>query len=330
MNLLVTGGCGFIGSNFIRYLLKEDEWVTIFNVDALTYAGNVCSTLDFNTHERYKFFNVDIVNYNEIEDVFRRHQIDGIINFAAESHVDRSINTPIDFVDTNIGGTVHLLQLANKYKVYKYLQISTDEVYGELELNDPPFTEENKLNPRSPYSATKTSADHLVMSYVHTFGLNACITRCSNNYGPYQYPEKLIPLIITKALNNEQLPIYGNGLNIRDWIYVKDHCMAIWKAFTLGKKGEVYNIGGDSEKTNIKVVETILDILNKPRNLISYVTDRAGHDRRYAINHSKATRELFWIPNTNFETGIAKTVNWYINNQEWLETIKAKNETIHS
>jgi dTDP-glucose 4,6-dehydratase len=320
-NLLVTGGAGFIGSNFVLYMLKEFPEYKIINLDALTYAGNLENLKEVENHPNYKFVKGSITDYSLVESL-AQEGLDGIINFAAESHVDRSIEDPAIFVDTNIKGTQILLEVAKKYHLERYLQVSTDEVYGSLGPTGY-FTEKTPLEPNSPYSASKTGADLLVRAYHETFGMNTVITRCSNNYGPYQFPEKLIPLIISNALEDKPLPVYGDGLNVRDWLHVEDHCAAIALAFFKGKSGEVYNIGGNNERTNITIIKTILDLLNKPESLITYVKDRLGHDRRYAIDSSKIQAELGWKPKYTFETGIKETVEWYCNNQEWWTKIKS-------
>jgi dTDP-glucose 4,6-dehydratase len=319
--LLVTGGAGFIGSNFVLYMLKEFPEYKIVNLDSLTYAGNLENLKEVENHANYKFVKGSITDYSLVEGL-AREGLDGIINFAAESHVDRSIENPAIFVDTNIKGTQILLEVAKKYQIKRYLQVSTDEVYGSLGETGY-FTETTPLAPNSPYSASKTGADLLVRAYNETFGMDTVITRCSNNYGPYQFPEKLIPLIISNALENKSLPVYGDGLNIRDWLHVEDHCSAIALAFFKGKSGEVYNIGGNNERTNIVIVKTILGLLGKPESLITYVKDRLGHDRRYAIDSTKIQTELGWEPKYTFETGIKETVEWYVNNKEWWTKIKS-------
>ena len=323
MKILVTGGCGFIGSNFIRYLLKTYPDDVIINVDKLTYAGNLENLSDFSHSPRYRFVKDDIADASRME-VFINDGIDAIVNFAAESHVDRSIQDPSAFVRTNIFGTFVLLEAIRKVlprQPIRFLHISTDEVYGSLgEIGA--FTEETALAPNSPYSASKTAADVMVRAYHRTYGLPALITRCSNNYGPYQFPEKLIPLMISNAMEDKELPIYGDGLNIRDWIYVEDHCRALDLVLRQGKEGEVYNVGGESEKTNLSVAQTILDHLGKPRSLIRFVADRPGHDRRYAIDFSKIGKELAWRPCVSFEEGIRRTIEWYETHREWWQKIK--------
>lgn len=325
MRILVTGGGGFIGSNFIFYLLKKyKKDVDIINVDALTYAGNLTTLKSIENHRNYHFNKIRIENREEMEKLCKQAPPDYIINFAAESHVDRSIKDATPFIATNILGTQTLLDLSLKYKIKRYIQISTDEVYGELGTSGK-FTEDTPLAPNSPYSASKASADLLVRSYVKTHGLNAVITRCSNNYGPYQYPEKLIPLMIINALNDKSLPIYGKGHNIRDWIHVEDHCRGIDQALHLGKQGEIYNLGGESEKTNLDVVHNILKKINKPTSLIKHVNDRHGHDFRYAINIEKSRKELNWEPQVEFTEGLEKTIDWYLENETWWKEIQRKN-----
>jgi dTDP-glucose 4,6-dehydratase len=321
--ILVTGGMGFIGSNFIRHVFNSNHDIKIVNVDKLTYAGNPenLKNIDKKYINKYKFYRTDICDFKSIDDIILKENVDYIINFAAETHVDRSIDNPNVFIDTNIIGTQTLLNVSKKNSIEKYLQVSTDEVYGSLEFNDPSFTETNNLLPNSPYSASKASADLLVRSYFKTYNLPINITRCSNNYGSCQFPEKLIPLMINNALNDKELPVYGKGINIRDWIYADDHSSAILKVLLEGKPGETYNIGGDSEIRNIDLVKKILKILNKPESLIKFVKDRPGHDLRYAINHNKITRELNWNPLINFEKGLKLTVQWYRSNVEWLNNV---------
>jgi dTDP-glucose 4,6-dehydratase len=319
--LLVTGGAGFIGSNFVMYMLKNYPEYAIVNLDALTYAGNLENLKDIESNTNYRFVKGSITDYDLVDSLVKEG-LEGIINFAAESHVDRSIEDPAIFVETNIKGTQILLEAAKKYAVKRFLQVSTDEVYGSLGATGY-FSETTPLAPNSPYSASKTGADLLVRAYHETFGMDTVITRCSNNYGPYQFPEKLIPLIISNALENKSLPVYGDGMNIRDWLHVEDHCSAIALGFFKGKSGEVYNVGGNNERTNIFIVKTILGLLNKPESLITYVKDRLGHDRRYAIDSTKIQNELGWKPKYTFETGIKETVEWYLNNQEWWAKIKS-------
>ncbi len=321
--ILVTGGMGFIGSNFTRFLLELNQDFRVVNVDKLTYAGNPenLKNLEKRFHKYYIFYKVDICDFEMINSIINKEDVEYIVNFAAESHVDRSINDPNIFCNTNILGTQSLLNAAKKNKINKFVQISTDEVYGSLELETPAFTESTPLSPNSPYSASKASADLLINAYYKTFGLPVNITRCSNNYGPYQFPEKLIPLMINNTINGKDLPIYGKGINVRDWIFVLDHCKAILKVLFEGKIGEIYNIGGDSEIKNIELVKMILKILDKPESLITFVKDRPGHDLRYAINHEKITRELGWKPEFPFEKGLKVTVDWYLNNNEWLNNV---------
>ena len=318
MRLLVTGGCGFIGSNFIRHVLDHYGPAMITNVDALTYAGNPANLAGVaETHgERYEFLHADICDAGKIDAVLAQHQFFAVVNFAAESHVDRSIDSPGDFIHTNVVGTSTLLNAARRHGVRRFVQISTDEVYGSLGPEGK-FSETSPLEPSSPYSASKASADLLALAYHHTYGLEVVITRCSNNYGPYQFPEKLIPLMIINALSDKPLPVYGDGLNVRDWIHVEDHCAAIVSALLNGKAGEVYNVGSDGEMRNIDVVKMLLAHLGKPESLIQYVTDRLGHDRRYAIDSSKAHRELKWKPQHRHEQGIRETIDWYVRHPEW-------------
>ncbi|MCV9949735.1 dTDP-glucose 4,6-dehydratase [Paenibacillus sp. BT-177] len=321
MKLLVTGGAGFIGSNFVLYMLKQHPDYEIVNVDALTYAGNLENLKSIEDHPKHTFVKADITDA-QVMDQLMQQGIDVVVNFAAESHVDRSILEPEVFVKTNVLGTQVLLDAAKKYNVTKFVQISTDEVYGSLGETGL-FTEETPLQPNSPYSASKAGGDLLVRAYHETFGLPVNITRCSNNYGPYQFPEKLIPLMISRALSDQQLPVYGDGLNIRDWLYVEDHCSAIDLVIHQGKLGEVYNIGGNNERTNVHIVKTVLEELGKPESLISYVQDRPGHDRRYGIDPSKTMNELGWKPKHSFETGIKETIRWYLDNEEWWTRIQS-------
>lgn len=323
MKILVTGGCGFIGSNFIYYIIDKYPNYNIVNLDLLTYAGNLNNLNNIKKNSNYKFVKGDIRDKKFIFDLFEKESFNTVINFAAESHVDRSVTNPDIFVKTNILGTQTLLDASLKYNVNRYHQVSTDEVYGDLDLNkkDTFFTENTPINPSSPYSASKASADLLVKSYNRTFNLNTTISRCSNNYGPYQYPEKLIPLMILKALNNEKLPVYGNGANIRDWLHVYDHCVSIDYIIHKGRFGEVYNVGGHNEKSNLEVVKIILDTLNKSSNLIEYVKDRPGHDLRYAIDPKKIESELNFKPKYDFESGIKETIKWYLDNLNWLKNI---------
>lgn len=319
--IMVTGGCGFIGSNFIRHLLGADPHATVINFDALTYAGNLANLADLHANPRYRLVRGDITDRNAVRPVVSQG-VAGIINFAAESHVDRSIHDSGPFVRTNVLGTQILLDAAREFGVPRFVQVSTDEVYGSLG-DTGYFTEQTPLDPSSPYSASKAASDMLVHSYVHTFGMNAVTTRCSNNYGPYQFPEKLIPLFITNLLRNEPVPVYGNGLNVRDWIHVRDHCRAIHSVWKAGKAGEVYNIGGRCEKTNLELTYALLDAMKKPRTLIRYVKDRPGHDRRYAIDCNKIERDLGWTPQVRFEEGLRETVEWYCKNTEWVANIRS-------
>lgn len=334
--LIITGGCGFIGSNLVRYCLKLGY--RIVNLDKLTYAGNLASLRDVENDSSYKFVHGDIADINLVRNVLAEEQPLGILNLAAETHVDRSIDAPDDFIQTNIVGTYKLLKAALEYwsnldglakEAFRFLHVSTDEVFGSLG-SEGYFTETTPYNPRSPYSASKASSDHLVRAFFHTYGLPTLITNCSNNYGPYQFPEKLIPLMIISAVNGKPLPIYGDGGNIRDWLYVEDHCEALIKVLEKGRPGETYNIGGHNEKTNLEVVYTLCDLLDalQPkrdntsyRNQITFVPDRPGHDRRYAISAEKIQRELGWKPKESFETGLEKTVTWYLDNQWWIKEV---------
>lgn len=321
MKLLVTGGAGFIGSNFVIYMLQQHPEYKIVNVDALTYAGNLENLKSIENHPNYAFAKADITDVQAMDELFSQG-VDVVVNFAAESHVDRSILEPDVFVKTNVLGTQVLLDAAKKYSVTKFVQVSTDEVYGTLGATGL-FTEETPLTPNSPYSASKAGGDLLVRAYHETFGLPVNITRCSNNYGPYQFPEKLIPLMISRALADQALPVYGDGMNIRDWLYVEDHCSAIDLVIHKGVHGEVYNIGGNNERTNVHIVNTVLQELGKPESLITYVQDRPGHDRRYGIDPAKIMRELGWQPKHTFETGIKETIRWYLNNKEWWTRIQS-------
>jgi dTDP-glucose 4,6-dehydratase len=320
MNLLVTGGAGFIGSNFIRYILDAYPEYRVINFDKLTYAGNLENLAGVDKDPRYAFEKGDICDKTRVQMCIVRYEIDAIVHFAAESHVDRSILGASEFIQTNITGTNVLLEVAKEMKMRRFLQVSTDEVYGSLGAAGL-FTEETSLHPNSPYSASKASADMLALAYQHTFGLPVVVTRCSNNYGPYQFPEKLIPLMIANALNDQPLPVYGDGKNVRDWLHVKDHCSAIDTVLHRGRIGEVYNIGGNNEKPNIEIIKLILQNLGKPESLITYVQDRPGHDRRYAIDSSKIQNELGWKPAYTFERGIAETIQWYVDNQQWWKRI---------
>jgi len=322
VRILVTGGCGFIGSNFIRYVLQHYKPASVTNVDVLTYAGNLAS-LDgvVEEHgERYEFFKADIANADQMDALMTEHQFFAVVNFAAESHVDRSINSPENFIHTNVIGTSVLLNSARRHGVQRFVQISTDEVYGSLGETGK-FTEQSPLDPSSPYSASKAGADLLALACHKTYGQEVIITRCSNNYGPYQFPEKLIPLMIIKALRNEALPVYGDGMNVRDWIHVEDHCAAIVDALFEGKPGAIYNFGGGNEMANLNVVKMILKKLGKSESLISFVTDRLGHDRRYAIDSSLAQRELNWKPRHSFKEGLDETIQWYIDHQSWWQPL---------
>ncbi|MBT9145538.1 MAG: dTDP-glucose 4,6-dehydratase [candidate division WS2 bacterium] len=320
MRLLVTGGAGFIGSNFIHFILKEHQLWQVTNIDKLTYAGNLENLEDIKDNARYIFVKGDITNKELIDNLLSRG-FDAIINFAAESHVDRSILDSSPFIDTNVKGTQVLLEGVRKHKVERFLQISTDEVYGSREVEK--FTEESPLLPNSPYAASKASSDLLCRAYYSTYKLPIITTRCSNNYGPYQFPEKLIPLVITNALENRDIPVYGDGLNVRDWIYVEDHCRALDLVLQKGKPGEIYNVGANNEKTNLELIELILNIMDKPKNLMKFVSDRPGHDRRYAIDMTKIETEFGWKPITSFEDGISNTIKWYINNESWWQRIKS-------
>lgn len=335
---LVTGGAGFIGSNFIHYMLRRNQDIHILNVDALTYAGNLENLSEYDQDSRYTFAHVDIRDKEALTQLFETYHPDYVVNFAAESHVDRSIEDPGAFADTNVMGTVALLSVAESfwndgkgsYGDHRYLQVSTDEVYGSLPLDDPEafFRETTPLNPHSPYSASKASADMFVKAWHDTYGFPAVITRCSNNYGPYQFPEKLIPLMIENCLEHKALPVYGDGLNVRDWLYVDDHCKAIAMVLEGGKLGEVYNVGGHNERNNLYIVKRIISEVARitgdtqiTEDLISYVTDRKGHDRRYGIAPDKIKEELGWYPETPFEEGIVTTINWYLENRKWVKNV---------
>ncbi len=321
MKIVITGGAGFIGGNFVHYMVKKYPNDRLIVLDKLTYAGNI-ETLQ-PVMDKIKFIKGDIADRKAVYKLFEEEKPDMIVNFAAESHVDRSIENPEVFLLTNIMGTQVLMDACRKYGIQRYHQVSTDEVYGDLPLDQPDlfFTEETPIHTSSPYSASKASADLLVQAYGRTYGLPVTISRCSNNYGPYHFPEKLIPLMIVNALNDKPLPVYGNGLNVRDWLYVEDHCKAIDLILHQGKAGEVYNIGGHNEKSNIEIVKIILKLLDKPESLITYVADRKGHDMRYAIDPTKIHRTLGWLPETKFEDGIVKTVQWYLDNRSWWEKI---------
>jgi dTDP-glucose 4,6-dehydratase len=334
--MLVTGGCGFIGTNFIRYLLEESEFEgRVVNVDCLTYAGNPDNLRDVEEAllDRYVFIKADICDKGQMESIFSDHGIDTVCHFAAESHVDRSIVNPDAFIQTNIVGTFNLLELARKHqdRLELFHHISTDEVFGSLG-KDGYFTEETPYKPNSPYSASKASSDHLVRAYHKTYGLPVTISNCSNNYGPYQFPEKLLPLMILNALEGKPLPVYGDGLNVRDWLYVRDHCTAIWRIIKGGERGETYNIGGNTEMENIRIVEMVSDVLDElpvpkldhpRRELITFVKDRPGHDRRYAIDFTKLTQKLGWSPEESLESGIHKTIQWYLDNRKWVDRVRS-------
>ena len=321
---LVTGGAGFIGSNYIHYMFKKyDNEIRIINVDALTYAGNLENLKDVEKRENYTFVKANICDKDAISKIFAENDIDRVVHFAAESHVDRSIENPQVFLETNIIGTSVLMDACRKYGIQRYHQVSTDEVYGDLPLDRPDlfFTEETPIHTSSPYSSSKAGADLLVLAYHRTYGLPVTISRCSNNYGPYHFPEKLIPLMIANALNDKPLPVYGKGENVRDWLYVEDHCRAIDLIIHKGRVGEVYNVGGHNEMKNIDIVKLICKELGKPESLITHVADRKGHDMRYAIDPTKIHNELGWLPETKFADGIKKTIKWYLDNKEWWETI---------
>lgn len=325
MKLLVTGGAGFIGSCFVRHVLKKHPDYKIINLDALTYAGNIENLDDIKGSPNYKFVHGNICNRNLARELIS--EVDCVVNFAAESHVDNSIKHPEIFVETNIQGTLNLLQASKEFGVDRYLQVSTDEVYGTLGKTGY-FYETTPLAPNSPYSASKAGADMLVRAYFETYKMPVLNTRCSNNYGPYQYPEKLIPFFISKLLKGEKVPVYGDGLNVRDWLYVYDHCEAIDTVLHKGKAGEVYNIGGHNEKTNMEITKLILNAMGKDESYIQYVEDRLGHDRRYAISNDKITSELGWAPSITFEEGIKLTIDWYLNNQDWMKSIENKKASL--
>lgn len=332
-NIVITGGSGFIGSNLIKYMINKYKNYNIINVDCLTYAGNQSNLVDIEDEINYFFENVDITNFQSMKHIFEKYQISGIIHLAAESHVDKSIQNPAKFVQTNVIGTFNLLELVREYHENgfkcRFHHVSTDEVYGSLGSKGY-FTETTRYSPNSPYSASKASSDHFVKAYVETYGIDAVITNCSNNYGPYQFPEKLIPLTISNIISGKNIPIYGDGLNIRDWLYVIDHCEAIDTVFHKGDKGDTYNIGGHNEWTNIDIVNLICEIMDEKlnlhtdkssKNLIKFVKDRAGHDRRYAIDASKIQNALGWIPKWSFENGIETTIDWYLSNKDWIKNI---------
>jgi dTDP-glucose 4,6-dehydratase len=333
--ILVTGGAGFIGSNFVLHWLTHES-AGVVNLDALTYAGNLQNVYSLRTNQAHTFVHGDITDAALVSDLFRRHQPRAVVHFAAESHVDRSIHGPEEFIRTNLIGTFQLLHAAREYwqglavperERFRFLHVSTDEVYGSLRPEDPAFSESSPYAPSSPYSASKAGSDHLVRAYHHTYGLPTLITNCSNNYGPRQFPEKLIPLMVINAVQGELLPIYGDGLNVRDWLYVEDHCEAVRTVLARGRPGETYNIGGRSEKTNLAIVNTICAVLEQERpgrdyrSLITFVADRPGHDRRYAIDSTKIETELSWRPEESFESGIRKTVRWYLENMEWVSNV---------
>lgn len=333
----MTGGAGFIGSNFIRYvLLKADPKIDLLvNLDKLTYAGNLSNISDIESKKNYQFVQGDIGDRGLVDDLLSKHRIDAVVNFAAESHVDRSIDAPEDFIQTNVVGTFRLLEACRKYwnsreKKFRFLHVSTDEVFGSLGERDAAFTEKTPYAPNSPYSASKAASDHLMRAYVHTYGMPIVTTNCSNNYGPYQFPEKLIPLMILNALDGKPLPIYGDGLNVRDWLYVEDHCEAVWLVLQKGSLGETYNIGGNNEMTNLQAVDeicAILDRLAPQKNhssyakLKSFVKDRPGHDRRYAMDCSKIMGKLGWSPKETFSSGLEKTIRWYLEHRDWCDAI---------
>jgi dTDP-glucose 4,6-dehydratase len=322
MKILVTGGAGFIGSNFIHFLLQSGKDYQVVNLDKLTYAGNLENLSDLSQSPNYEFVRGDICD-GKLMDRLLGDGIEGVVNFAAESHVDRSLYEPDVFIQTNVVGIQILLHAALRHKVKKFVQVSTDEVYGSLGPQDPCFREDHHLAPNSPYSASKAAGDLLARSYFMTYGFPIVVTRCSNNYGAYQFPEKLIPLFVTNALENKPLPVYGDGLNVRDWIHVEDHCRALEMVLEKGIPGEFYNIGGEGERTNLEITQAILRILRKPESMIQYVTDRPGHDRRYAIDFSKIQKEIGWKPNYSLEEGLKQTVHWYIDHEDWWRRIKS-------
>jgi len=321
MNILVTGGCGFIGSNFVRTALRSRKDLSLLNLDALTYAGNPENLRDLEKESRYRFVKASITDGPKVDELVKSG-FDAIVNFAAESHVDRSLYGPTEFVQTNVQGTVNLLEAAKRHGVKRFLQISTDEVYGSL----PPegfFSESTPLHPNNPYSSTKAAADMMVQAYAHTFGLDAVITRSSNNYGPYQYPEKFIPLFASNAMDGKRVPLYGDGMHIRDWLHVEDNCRGILAALEKGKSGQVYNLGGGNERPNLVVAKAILKHVGAPESLIEFVKDRPGHDRRYAIDCRKAKKDLGWEPKIKFETGLKKTLDWYRDNSGWVSRVRS-------
>ncbi len=320
MNVLVTGGCGFIGSNLVRLVLDARPTWRVVNLDKLTYAGNAENLADLASHPRYRFVRGDVADGDLVARLLGEERIEAVMHLAAESHVDRSIHHPAVFVETNVAGTQVLLEAAREFGVKRFLHVSTDEVYGSLGPTGY-FTEESPLAPSSPYSASKAGSDLLALAYAHTFGLDVVVTRCSNNYGPYQFPEKLIPLMIANAVRDQPLPVYGDGRNVRDWIHVEDHCAGLVAAVERGRAGEVYNLGGSNERQNLDIVHRVLDLVGKPRSLVQFVKDRPGHDRRYAMDASKARARLGWAPRRSFEEGLAETVRWYVEHRGWWERI---------
>ena len=323
MNIIITGGAGFIGSNFVFHMLKEHPQDRVICLDKLTYAGNLSTLSPVMGQDNFRFVKADICDRDAVYSLFAEEHPDVVVNFAAESHVDRSIENPAIFLETNIMGTAVLMDACRKYGIQRYHQVSTDEVYGDLPLDRPDlfFTETTPIHTSSPYSSSKASADLLVLAYHRTYGLPVTISRCSNNYGPYHFPEKLIPLMIINALHDKPLPVYGDGLNVRDWLYVEDHCRAIDLILQKGRVGEVYNVGGHNEMKNIDIVKLICKVLGKPESLIHHVTDRKGHDRRYAIDPTKIHEELGWLPETKFADGIKKTIQWYLDHEDWWQPI---------
>ncbi|WP_027178015.1 dTDP-glucose 4,6-dehydratase [Maridesulfovibrio bastinii] len=323
MNILVTGGCGFIGTNFIFLMKKRHPDWTIINLDKLTYAGNRLNLIDLEKDPGYHFVHGDICDQETVLSTLEEFKIEAVVNFAAESHVDRSINDPSPFISTNIRGAQNMMECARRAGITRFVHVSTDEVYGTLSMDEPAFTEKTPLAPNSPYSASKASADFFARAYFETYNFPICITRCSNNYGPYQFPEKLIPLMFTKATSNEKLPVYGDGLNVRDWIYVDDHCTGVELTLLNGTPGNAYNFGGASEVSNIDLVRRLLKILGRDESLITFVKDRPGHDRRYAMNFDFAAKELGFKPEYSFEEGLSKTIEWYQTNDDWLEKVRS-------
>ncbi len=321
--ILVTGGAGFIGANFVKFLLRSEPRARIINFDALTYAGNIENLSDVLGDSRHEFVHGDIRDKAGVGAVFARGGIACVINFAAESHVDRSLDSPDSFVQTNVLGCLNLLEAARRHGVARFVQISTDEVYGSLLPGEAAFTEESPIRPNSPYSASKASADHLARAYHHSYGLDTVVTRCSNNYGPMQFPEKMIPLCINNAFNGRKIPVYGDGMQVRDWLHVEDHCSAVWEVCRKGRAGEVYNIGGACQTTNLDLVRAILRECGRDESLVSFVKDRPGHDRRYAMDFTKLNKETGWKPRHEFEKGLADTVKWYSSNKGWLEHVSS-------